>query len=334
LHPSPQSWLDLEQSVAKLLEQTVMQAIASLNTKNSCEGSEEASEAGLAEAGKVLTSRAAKRLRQRERRKLCKKGIISPPLPAGAASPLGCGEPGKLGGFQDAATWASVPVGPALLLPVCDKTKTRNDDGASEHSVSTATGGRSVSTGEVTCRRTSQDSPRAADSMSEASGQSGSRTDDIDEGLRRRRDCRKAVKDEWRRCKAPSMPWWDVSDEEDAVEDDLVSTGLTSSSLRRRGDDQRTPCSAGSFESARLDDVSLKDALEEAAENRLFERQGSCCTELSILEMPPPSRQVTDCATPTHLWPSTPELSPRQSPLEGDFPPPLSLFLAPGFWDV
>jgi len=79
LRPQPQSWPDLERCVARLVEQLVLHA--SSDPSDSSRSAAQTSEsAALGSAAAVpLTARAAKRLRQRERRKLCKRGMLPTP---------------------------------------------------------------------------------------------------------------------------------------------------------------------------------------------------------------------------------------------------------------
>jgi len=346
LHPGPQTWLDLEQSLARLVEQIVMQFVVAWSVNHVREGAEEPSEAGVDDAGQVLTSRAAKRLRQRERRKLCRKGVISAPTPGGGATPVGGAAP--LGVLGDTALWTVEAEGAASSQQRCigadaaGVDEAKQDDGASERSVSTATGGgRSQAAGEKRSGPEWQGSLRKADSLSEVSGQSGQHGDDLIEGgsessnSRRRGSRLMTAGAGWLCSKAPSRHWCDVSDGEDELED----TVSTKSASRASGDGRRTPCSAGSrgptFDA--LDEISLKGAFEESAGNRYFTRQASSSSDLSGFDdVPPLSRQVTGCATPKFLWPSTPELTPRLGPLDAPCLPPMALpcSAAPGIWQL
>uniref|UniRef100_A0A7S1M3A7 Uncharacterized protein n=1 Tax=Alexandrium catenella TaxID=2925 RepID=A0A7S1M3A7_ALECA len=130
VHTAPQTWLDLEWSLAGLVEQVVMRAAAADARHGARSVSEEASGA--------QASRAAKRLRQRERRKLCRMGLLGDDKGA----PMGL-QP-ELGYYAGAV----------------------RDDAASERSTSAGTGG-------APSEPERPDSARAADSSSEASGHGG-----------------------------------------------------------------------------------------------------------------------------------------------------------------
>jgi len=78
LRPQPQSWPDLERCLARLVEQLVLHASSEPSTSTGAAQTSEVAAVGSAMAV-PLTARAAKRLRQRERRKLCKRGILGSP---------------------------------------------------------------------------------------------------------------------------------------------------------------------------------------------------------------------------------------------------------------
>jgi len=78
LRPQPQNWPDLERCLARLVEQLVLHA-SSEPSGSSRVAAQTSESAALGSAAVPLTARAAKRLRQRERRKLCKRGILPTP---------------------------------------------------------------------------------------------------------------------------------------------------------------------------------------------------------------------------------------------------------------
>jgi len=80
LRQEPRSWPDLERCIARLVEQLVLCA-ASGHSASSEVAAQTGESANKESATVPLTARAAKRLRQRERRKQCKRGIFGGPLP-------------------------------------------------------------------------------------------------------------------------------------------------------------------------------------------------------------------------------------------------------------
>lgn len=365
LCPGPQTWFDLESSLAKIVEQLIFCAGDMMHgigraTYTGCTAAEVAPDP-TEEPGKALTSRAAKRLRQRERRKLCKKGfaVLSAQSGAGASPSTLEDHDGK----------------PTLPLERCDDRKIDielpatagesevHDDGASDASASTSVGCRSRCSGQGA---PSTDSPRAVDSLSELSGEgrlvAAGCSGDFGEGAFNckgggsdgswKRGAARAQADaaaSRRRRAAQNRPWWDVSDEEDdahslddpspAWQDDARSTEDPSSSASLTSHRGRArSCPPGSFGRLTLDAISAKDALEEPEECR---RDGASCapSELEGLELPPLSRQsslASGCETPVQLWPPTPEHSPRHGPTGVPCTPTvLSLpCWAPGRWEI
>jgi len=88
LRQQPQSWPDLERCIARLVEQLVLR-VASEPSASSGAAAQNSDLATMGSAAAVpLTARAAKRLRQRERRKLCKRGILAAPGTSGTLPEL------------------------------------------------------------------------------------------------------------------------------------------------------------------------------------------------------------------------------------------------------
>jgi len=77
LPPQPQSWPDLERCLARLVEQLVLHDSSEPSASSEVDAQTSESAALGSAATVPLTARAAKRLRQRERRKSLKRGILS-----------------------------------------------------------------------------------------------------------------------------------------------------------------------------------------------------------------------------------------------------------------
>lgn len=300
LQPMPQTWADLELCLAKLVEQLVLRAFPASSAKaRACEAAADST------ASKANTARAAKRLRQRERRKLCKRGF--------AGHALGC-EPQML---EDVDIEEAITADKDAL-PVDSV-----DDAASERSVSTTAGCRSLSSNEVS------DMSPTMETLSE-------RVDTGDHGLRHG---------------GRGLRGWGemlsrhTADDDDGVsaergcgweeDEDARSTTLSSSSGRSgtSADDGQTQCSTGwrgpsascikgePLSPVCMDDViaKLEGSLEDLDIDRPIERQvssSSVSSDLEPLHRHPQAKAsaTSACATPAHLWPSTPEPSPPQSP--------------------
>lgn len=261
-----QSWSELELRLAQLVEQLVLRAAGPPSARARPSGVHVAVPAPAA-AGEGLTARAAKRLRQRERRKLCKRGILGAPAGAGSEDEEEVAAGSFLGG---------------LLA----KRESQEDDGASVRTASTTMGWRSQCSGQEVDRLFEEGGRcvEGGDSDSPASQNA-----DVERGWSKQQHKAVGNAEQGNR----HLPRWGDDAEQDLMEPQHFS----------------------------LDE--LEDALEEL-ETRQLARQLSSSSSTSDVQATPPSRQV-GCLTPTHLWPSTPDLSPRHGTFDSLCLPRISL---------
>lgn len=324
LHPSPCTWLDLERCLAKLVEQVVLRANVGAASKGTpaCEGRADDPASGEAspEEGKPLTARAAKRLRQRERRKLCRKGFLAAAADVQAAVPA----PAKGQGGAEAG----------------DAAGRHEDDGASDVSVSTTAGGRSQSSGDVLSRH---EAPEAGEVPAELAGAASTVTSlggssfaldgaDSDGGWTATLALEQEDGQEAARLKPDAKE--DLEQPLSSLLTDVIGqleAGFAQHGDRPRSDDHSGDGASGT--GAGSADLYTDFDLNLDGIDRPPSRQVSCSSAFSERHSQPFQRQSScrsTCPTPAQLWPDTPEASPWLGPAEAPCAPwPTAAWLLP-----